>query len=200
MTSEVKSPDNSRRQKSPNWLRYVQVGLGAISIILSIAILTQPGIAVYTIILMLSIALLIIGIERIATGIAPLPSRSSRIANIGLGALAIAVALAVISFPVFTAGLLVTLAAISLLFVGIARIVQGVKNKDAPGWSRGFMVGVGVLSIAVSLLVIARPISFGVVLLGLMISIALLINGIQMIALGIGGRMRYRGSEIGSRK
>jgi uncharacterized membrane protein HdeD (DUF308 family) len=199
MTS-VKSPDSSRRQKSPNWLRYVQVGLGAISIILSIAILTQPGIAVYTIILMLSIALLIIGIERIATGIAPLPSRSSRISNIGLGALAIAVALVVISFPVFTAGFLVTLAAISLLFVGIARIVQGVRNKDTPGWSRGFMVGVGVLSIAVSLLVIARPISFGVVLLGLMISIALLINGIQMIALGIGGRMRYRGSEIGSRK
>jgi uncharacterized membrane protein HdeD (DUF308 family) len=138
--------------------------------------------------------LLIIGIERIATGIAPLPSRSSRIANIGLGALAIAVAVAVISFPVFTAGLLVTLAAISLLFVGIARIVQGARNKDAPGWSRGFMVGVGVLSIAVSLLVIAHPISFGVVLLGFMISIALLINGIQMIALGIGGRMRYKES------
>jgi uncharacterized membrane protein HdeD (DUF308 family) len=195
MTSEVKSPNNSR-QKSPNWLRYIQVGLGAISIILSIAILTHPGIAVYTIILMLAIALLIIGIERIATGIAPLPSRSSRIANIGLGALAIAISVAVISFPVFTAGLLVTLAAISLLFVGIARIVQGVRNKDAPGWSRGFMVGVGVLSIAVSLLVIAHPISFGVVLLGLMISIALLINGIQMIALGIGGRQRYGKSQI----
>jgi uncharacterized membrane protein HdeD (DUF308 family) len=39
-----------------------------------------------------------------------------------------------------------------LLFVGIARIVQGIRNKDAPGWSRSFMVGVGVLSIAVSLL------------------------------------------------
>ena len=185
---------SNSRQKSPNWLRYIQVGLGAVSIILSIVILAFPGIAVYTIILILSIALLIIGIERIATGIAPLPSRSSRIANIGLGALAIAVALAVISFPVFTAGLLVTLAAISLLFVGIARIVQGARNKDAPGWSRGFMVGVGVLSIAVSLLVIAHPISFGVVLLGFMISIALLINGIQMIALGIGGRMRYKES------
>jgi uncharacterized membrane protein HdeD (DUF308 family) len=195
MTSEVKSPNNSR-QKSPNWLRYIQVGLGAISIILSIAILTHPGIAVYTIILMLAIALLIIGIERIATGIAPLPSRSSRIANIGLGVIAIAISLIVISFPVFTAGLLVTLAAISLLFVGIARVVQGARNKDAPGWSRGFMVGVGVLSIAVSLLVIAHPISFGVVLLGLMISIALLINGIQMIALGIGGRQRYGKSQI----
>jgi uncharacterized membrane protein HdeD (DUF308 family) len=158
--ASVKSSNS--RQKSPNWLRYVQVGLGAISIILSIVILAFPGIAVYTIILILSIALLIIGIERIATGIAPLPSRSSRIANIGLGALAIAVALAVISFPVFTAGLLVTLAAISLLFVGIARIVQGVRNKDTPRWSRGFMVGVGVLSIAVSLLVIAHRTSIGI--------------------------------------
>jgi uncharacterized membrane protein HdeD (DUF308 family) len=195
MTSEVKSP-NSSRQKSPNWLRYIQIGLGAISIILSIVILAFPGIAVYTIILILSIALLIIGIERIATGIAPLPSRSSRITNIGLGVLAIAISLAVISFPKFTAGFLIILAAISLLFVGIARIVQGIRNKAAPGWSRGFIVGVGVLSIAISLLVIAHPISFGVVLLGYMISIALLINGIQMIALGIGGRQRYRNSQI----
>jgi uncharacterized membrane protein HdeD (DUF308 family) len=197
LTSEVKSPNTGgKRQKSPNWLRYIQIGLGAISIILSIVILAFPGIAVYTIILILSIALLIIGIERIATGISPSPSRSSRIANIGLGALAIAVALAVISFPIFTAGFLVTLAAISLLFVGIARIVQGVRNKDAPGWSRGFMVGVGVLSIAVSLLVIAHPISFGVRLLEFMISIALLINGIQMIALGISGRQQHGKSQI----
>jgi len=48
MTSEVKSPTGRSRQKSPNCLRYVQIGLGAISIILSIIILTYPDIAIYT--------------------------------------------------------------------------------------------------------------------------------------------------------
>src|ERR671931_337647 len=83
-------------KKSPDWLRLVQVGLGAISIILSIIVLTFPGVALYTVIVILSIVLLMVGIERIAIGIAAAAAappfaikKSSRLANIGLGALAI---------------------------------------------------------------------------------------------------------------
>jgi hypothetical protein len=66
--------------------------------------------------------------------------------------------------------------------------MQGALSKNISGRSRGFLIGVGVLSIAVSGLVIAHPISFGVPLLTTIISIATLITGIQMIAVGIGGR------------
>jgi hypothetical protein len=41
-------------KKSHNWLRVAQVGLGAISIILSIIVLTFPGVAIYSIIVPLS--------------------------------------------------------------------------------------------------------------------------------------------------
>jgi uncharacterized membrane protein HdeD (DUF308 family) len=182
--------------KSPSWLRFVQIGLGAISIIFSIIILTYPGIAIYTIILLFSVALLMVGFERIAIGIAPSPTRSSRLTNIGLGALVVAFGIVVMSFPIHTAEFLILLGALALLFNGIARIVHGIINKDMSRWSRGFLVGVGALSIAVSALVLIHPLTIGVVLLALSISIALLINGIQMMAVGIGGKQRYAKSRI----
>lgn len=80
--------------------------------------------------------------------------------------------------------------------MGIARIVHGIINKDMSRWSRSFLVGVGALSIAVSALVLIHPLTIGVVLLALSISIALLINGIQMMAVGIGGKQRYAKSRI----
>jgi len=176
-------------KKSPNWLRVAQVGLGTIVIILSIIVLTFPGVAIYSIIVLLSIALLMVGIERIAIGIAaPLVSKSSRVANIGLGALAIIFASIVMSFPLYTAAFLIFLGAYALLFNGIARIAQGAVNKNISGWYRGFLIGVGVLSIAVSGLVIAHPISLGVPLLAAIISIVTLITGIEMIAAGLGRR------------
>lgn len=185
--------------KSPSWLRSVQIGLGAISIILSIVILTSPGIAIFTVILMLSIALLMVGFERIATGIAPLRHKSSRWTNIGLGVLVVALGFAVMSFPIHTAAFLILLGGIALLFNGIARIIQGITHKQASNWSRAFLVGVGALSIAVSALVVIHPLTIGVVLLALSISIALLINGIQMMAIGIGGKPGFTKSQVATR-
>jgi len=98
-------------------------------------------------------------------------------------------------FPVFTSAVLVVLAAIALLISGISRIIQGISIKGS-GSSRAFRIGIGVLSIAVSILVIAHPISVGLVLFAIMISIALLISGIEMMALGISGRERYTSKII----
>lgn len=185
-------------KKSPDWLRLLQIGLGAISIILSIIVLTFPGFAVYTIILMLSVVLVMVGIERIAIGIAAPPfatKKSSRIANIGLGILALIFGSIVISYPIHTTEFLILLGALGLLFNGVARITQGAINKHISRWSRGFLVGVGVLSLAVSALVMAHPIGIGVPLLAITISIALLITGVQMVALGIGGRPLKQYSE-----
>jgi uncharacterized membrane protein HdeD (DUF308 family) len=85
--------------------------------------------------------------------------------------------------------------AIALLFNGIARIIHGMSNK-ASGSYKAFLIGVGVLSIAVSILVIAHPISLGLVLFALIISIAFLITGIEMMALGISGRERSTTKSI----
>src|SRR5215203_4574912 len=158
----------------------LQIVLGGICILLSLVILAYIGPAILTIILILSVILLIVGIERIAVGIAmPTSSKGSRYANI-----------VIMQFPVFTSAVLVVLAAIALLINGIARIIQGISFKSS-GSSRAFRIGVGVLSVAISILVIAQPISFGLVLFAIMISIAFLISGIEMMVIGISGRERY---------
>jgi uncharacterized membrane protein HdeD (DUF308 family) len=169
----------------------LQIVLGGICILLSLAILAYIGPALLTIILVLSVILLIVGIERIAVGIAmPTSSKGPRYASIGIGLVVIAFSLVLMQFPVFTSAVLVILAAIALLISGIARIIHGISFKSS-GSTRAFRIGVGVFSVVVSILVIAQPISFGLVLFAIMISIAFLISGIEMMVLGISGRERY---------
>ena len=55
--------------KSPSWLRMAQIGLGAIAVILSIAIIANPGFTAVLVVFTASILLLIVGIERVITGL-----------------------------------------------------------------------------------------------------------------------------------
>ncbi|HET6799192.1 MAG TPA: DUF308 domain-containing protein [Nitrososphaeraceae archaeon] len=176
--------------KSPKGIRISQIVLGGIAIALSLAIILSPGVGIATITFLLSITLLVVGIERLVTGFTPSEqSKSSRFGNIGLGALAALLGIAVVAFPLFTTGVLVSLLALGLLFIGIARIIHGISAKNISKWSKGFLVGVGILSLAVSFTVIAYP-AFGVSLLTLVLGISLLIIGIQSVAYAISGHQR----------
>jgi len=178
--------------KSPKGIRILQIVLGAIAIALSLAVILNPGVGIATLTFLLSITLLVVGIERFVTGITlSKHSKSSRFGNIGLGALAALLGIAVMAFPLFTTGVLVTLLALGLLFTGIARVIHGISDKNTSKWSKGFVVGVGVLSLAVSFLVFASP-ALGVFLLTLVLGINLLIIGIQSVAYGISGHQRRR--------
>ena len=176
--------------KSPKGIRISQIVLGGIAIALSLAVIVNPGVGIATIAFLLSITLLVVGIERLVTGFTPSEqSKSSRFGNIGLGALAALLGIAVVAFPLFTTGVLVSLLALGLLFIGIARIIHGISDKNISKWSKGFLVGVGILSLAVSFTVIAYP-AFGVSLLTLVLGINLLIIGIQSVAYAISGHQR----------
>ena len=76
-----------------------------------------------------------------------------------MGALTIGLAIVVIAFPIFAIGFLVTLLGIGLLFIGIARIVHGIFNKQTSKWSRIFLVAVGILSIGISFMVFINPVA-----------------------------------------
>jgi uncharacterized membrane protein HdeD (DUF308 family) len=178
--------------KSPKGIRISQIILGAIAIALSLAIISSPRVGIATITFLLSIKLLVVGIERLVTGFTPSgQSKSSRFGNIGLGALAALLGIAVLAFPLFTTGLLVTLLALGLLFIGIARIIHGISDKNISKWSKGFLVGVGILSLAVSFTVFAYP-AFGIFLLTLVLGINLLIIGIQSVAYAVSGSQKRR--------
>ncbi|HXT84779.1 MAG TPA: DUF308 domain-containing protein [Verrucomicrobiae bacterium] len=173
--------------KNSGTVRISQIILGAIAIVLSLAIIANPGIGVSTLLILLSITLIVAGLERMVSGGHSHLKKSSRVGNIVLGALVIGLGIVVLAFPIITTLLLVTFLAMGLLFLGIARIIQGFANKESSKWSRIGLIAVGVISIAISSVVLAHPVS-GIVLLTVLLAINLLIIGADSIVHGATGR------------
>jgi uncharacterized membrane protein HdeD (DUF308 family) len=178
--------------ESARGTRILQIVLGGIAIALSLGVIFNPGFGIATLALLLSATLLVVGIERVVTGYTQSnrSSKLSKFGNIGFGALVALLGIAVLAFPIFATEVLVTLLALGLLFIGIARIIHGLTDKNISKWSKGSLLGVGILSLAVSFMVFAYP-TLGVLLLTLVLGINLLIIGIQSVAYAISGHSRY---------
>ena len=172
-------------EKSPGWVRAVQIGLGVLTIALSIFALAFPATAFISIIWILAVVLFFVGIEEIIVGI--FSPRRSKWSTIGLGILVLIFAGIAMSFPVATAITIIIFIGIAFLINGIARIIEGFSGKHHSGISRAFLIGVGILAIVLSVSVLVSPF-FGARLAGIIIAIGLLITGIQMIFAGIQGR------------
>ena len=176
-------------------IRILQIIVGIIAIVLSIAVIINPGFGIEILVFLLSISLFVVGIERISIAFLPYIRKSStRIGNIVLGGLAILFSIIVIGFPFFTIGFLVTLLALGLLFIGAARIVHGVLDKQTSKWSRVFLVAVGILSIGISFMVFANPL-FGIFLVTFLLAVNLLIIGIESIVHGASGKRNLEASS-----
>jgi uncharacterized membrane protein HdeD (DUF308 family) len=176
---------NESSMKSPGWKRAVQIGLGALAIILAIYSIVFPAATTVTLVMILAIIFIIVGIEKVLSGIF-IPS-GSRWATIGLGILVIILASIALAFPVGITVALFLFLGLALLFDGIARIIHGFGDRGQRGWVRGFYIGVGILAVIFGGSMIVFPL-FGAAVTGLVIAIILLIIGIQMISAGIGGR------------
>ena len=170
---------------SPGWKRGVLIGLGAIAIVLSILVFIHPGMTVVSIIYLLGIILIIVGIEKIISGI--FIANKSRWGTVGLGVLALICGSIALGYPVSTAVFVIIMLGIGLLFAGISHVVNGLGNKESPGWARGFSIGAGALAISLSFLVMASPYA-GAVFVSIFLGIALLIIGIEIIVVGSTGR------------
>ncbi len=182
--------------KSPSWMRVVQIGLGALAIILSIIAFSMPGLTILTLVMLIAIILVITGIEKIISGLFIL--HKSRLLTVGLGILTIILAGLALSFPITAAIAVIWILGLSLMVDGFSRIADGLTNKSNKKWVRGFTVGVGILAVIIAFMVIVSP-AFGAVLASIMISISLLIVGIEMITTGISGQKRSNNlSSVGS--
>jgi hypothetical protein len=175
--------------KTPAWLRALQVSTGAISIILSGYVLSQPDLAILTAVRLLPIVLLIVGIQSTAVGTFSRYLRTSSRFSIALGASAIAFSLVMTLLPPPPIFLSIFLGGFAILFNGIGGIMQGVGGQGISRWFRAPVVGVGVLSIAISGLVIAHPIGLGEPVLAIVMSFALLTIGIEITAMGVVGKL-----------
>ena len=181
----MSSSSSLSEPKSPGWMRAAQIGLGIIAVIISIFVLVSPALTVVLLVRIVAIILLIVGIEKVLSGIF-IPSKS-RWGTIGLGIIVIILSIIVLSFPVGTTAFLIILLAIALLIDGIARVIHGIADKTGRSWSRMFRIAAGVIAIVLALVIIASP-AIGAALVGILLGIALLIIGIEIIARGIAGR------------
>jgi uncharacterized membrane protein HdeD (DUF308 family) len=170
--------------KSPRWMRFAQIGLGIVAIILSGFVIAFPGFTLITIALLLAVILFVVGIERVLTGL--FLRGKSRWINIGLGILVIILSGISMTFPVATGIVLLIFLAYVLLFDGISRVIHGAADKSSNRSSRIFSIVAGAISIALSVMIIVSPF-IGAFFISFLISIALLIVGIQMIMSGITG-------------
>lgn len=179
-------------EKSPGWQRGIQIGLGVLTVILSVYALAFPTTTFIAVIVILAIILFMIGIEKIISSLS-LPSKG-RWATIALGILVIIFAGIAISFPVAAAVVVSVLIGIALLFNGLARIIDGLSGKHS-GWTKVLLVGVGALSLIIGTLVLVSPL-FGTVFVGFIIAIGLFITGIQMITVGAVSRKINSDSSV----
>ena len=127
--------------RSPGWLRGVQIGLGILVIALSIFALTFPAYMFLSVIVILSIILFFVGIEKIITGM--ILHSKSRWTTVGLGILVLIFAGLAISFLVATAFIVIIFIGIALLFSGIARVLEGMLGHHSL-WASAFLISVGI--------------------------------------------------------
>jgi uncharacterized membrane protein HdeD (DUF308 family) len=182
-------------EKSPTWLRAVQIGLGIIILILSILVLINPIFGAISVIIFLAFLLLFAGIEKVISGL--IRSGKSRFANIGLGIIVIIISLIALAYPIEASVFVVLLLGIALLVDGISRIIHGIRDKHGKSWSKFFSIGVGILSIIFAIAVIVLP-EIGLVVAGILIGIALLITSFQIISEGISGHRGVRQTNLGA--
>jgi uncharacterized membrane protein HdeD (DUF308 family) len=167
-------------------MRFAQIGLGILAIIGSGFAITFPHLAFLSVVILISVVLFFVGIEKILTGI--FIEYKTRFGTIGLRILTIILAGLAMAFPVAAAiVIIIYLLGFALMFDGFGRIIDGITNKTNRRWIRGFHIGVGVLNVAISTLVLISPL-FGAIFAGLLIGFSLLIVGIQMITTGVMGR------------
>jgi uncharacterized membrane protein HdeD (DUF308 family) len=144
-----------------------------------------PGLTMLTLVILIAIVLVMTGIEKIITGL--FISHKSRFLTVGLGILTVILADVVLTFPIVAAIAVIWILGFSLMVDGFSRIADGVTNKSNRKWIRGFTVAVGVLAvIIIAFMIISSP-AFGTIFASIIISIALLITGIEMLTTGISG-------------
>ena len=168
------------------WFWPIQIAVGIICISLSIWIVFSPQIGSYALFFLAGTGLIVLGAERIVSGIKAEKSRRKyRIINIGIGATLIAYMLPGFIFPDLVIKYLVLFLGFGLLANGVLRIIDGLKRQKQEQGSLTFSsLGMGIIITSVAIAVLVFP-QIGLAILFIMTAVALAVSGIQVIIAGI---------------
>lgn len=144
-----------------------------------------PAAVVVTLVVFFGIALLVVGVLRVATVSAHLEP-AARTANAITGVLAIVVGILILVFPGVSTVTLAFLLGIGMLIWGIGRIVVGSTESEFRGGMRALLIVLGILLVVFSGIIIAEPV-IGIYTYAFFASLAFFVIGIDSLASGIAG-------------
>ena len=175
-------------QKTPSWLRAVEIVFGIIAIGLGLLVASDPGLGFATLILLLAVGLVFLGAREIAFGIigTHIPGWLRGV-SIVAGALSFVLSLIVISFPGLAALTLVFLLYFALFIRGLGLIGLGAGGKMMLVQHRGLSVGVGILGIILAIIFLVFP-GLAILTLVFILAVGISITGIEAIWAGVTGR------------
>ncbi|MCE5298345.1 MAG: DUF308 domain-containing protein [Methanoregulaceae archaeon] len=175
----------------PGWIRAIEIIAGIILVVLSFNIWGYPLVAGISVIYMFGLALIILGTVRMGTGIFETSLGSgARALVVILGILLLLIGFYAIAYPAGGAVTLIYFFAFGLMLAGIDLIVRagaGLPGPDAPDWVRYLSIAAGIFALLIGFIALLYP-GFGAALLFILISLGLLVLGIDLIATGIIGR------------
>ena len=168
---------------TPTWSRALLVIFGLVAIVASIFVLAVPGIALLTLVFLLSFSLLFVGLSRLARGISLSKlSKGHRVIDVLAGLLGIAIGIIVFLFPLLGIGTLVFMLAFGAMIYGIVSVTIGASVTQLARGLRALVMLSGFLAIILSVIVLVRP-AVAILTLIFILSVSFMINGIESIVL-----------------
>ncbi len=173
----------------PHWLRILDIILGVIAIVFGALLFIIPSfIVVYGIGFILGIGLIILGIwQIIKILLAQDIEMNARIISIIIGIIMVIFGGLFIAAPTFFPTILVFLLSGAILIVGIFLLVQGTMGKEMKQWTRILYLIFGIIAIVIAIPAFIFPATWGLDLVSMVVSLALIFFGILRLLVGIIG-------------
>ncbi|HYA33707.1 MAG TPA: DUF308 domain-containing protein [Candidatus Bathyarchaeia archaeon] len=174
----------------PAWIRILEIVIGIIVLVLAGYLIFNPNVAINLLRIILGVGLVVLGLVEIIRGAtSKVAGRWGRVLTIVLGIIVLLLGVAAIVDTSFGAALLVTVFALGLLLNAIGRIEYAgyATGIGLPGWVRGASFALGIIALIIAILVIVFPTIVGFSLLVILVALALLLLGIELILSGAAG-------------
>ena len=175
-------------EKSLTWLRSAEIILGLVAILFGVAVIAMPALAVATLILLLSLALVFLGIREIILGAAvTFIAKWLRAVSVVVGILTLILSFYVIAYPGIAALTLVLFLYVALFVRGIGLLIMGGAAGVMSKRLRAGSILVGLISLVLAVVFLSFP-GLAIATLILLLSIGLVITGLEVLVAGITGR------------
>lgn len=178
-------------QEEPSYIRALHILVGIGLVVMAITCIIFTDISVITLLLIIASAILLMGIPRLINGGTNTTLETKvRVMKVVTGFLAILLGVLSIIWvfldPTISIEWLILLLAGALIILGFGRFFRGLRAQEYPKWFRGLILGIGLLTIIIAIVVLVIPPTdpvWNVILL----SIVLLFNGIARLVIGAMG-------------